>query len=251
MNIFQIAQIRNKQTINKNRFSIEFIGLDTMLRAAQNSYLPWIRERYEAVESALGQGSEDIGISLQLSLQNVSLPSITLGTQEIDHFNDVIRAVTKFDVLDELSINFMDYVGGSASAIMQLWHAFVGDKKTGAIGFKEDYTLPRAFFYVYGPDAPGYNVVDGEPDEGRLEVDEVPWLQKYEIWNLFPSAVNLGEHSAGDAEAREVECTFIIDNIFPVGIRTYNQPSTTTTNPLARYSEIPEPARQARLAAEE
>ena len=86
--------------------------------------------------------------------------------------------------MEEMSISFYDYVNGSASAIMQLWHAFVGDKRTGAIGFKEDFVLRQAFFYVYGPDAPGYQVSEtGAPAEG--EVREVPWLQKYEIWNFI------------------------------------------------------------------
>jgi len=240
MNIFQIAQIRNKQTINKNRWTLEFIGLNSMLRAAKSSYLPWIRERYNAVEAALGNNTEDIGISLQISLTKFTVPKVSLASQDINRFNDSIKAITKFEVMEPLNVSFYDYVGGSASAIMQLWHGFVGDKKTGAIGFKEDFVLPRAFFYVYGPDAPGYNVVEGaEPDASKLEVKEVPWLQKYEIWNLFPSSVELGEHTNEDANAREVSCTFIIDNFFPVGIRTYTKPSTTSTNPLARYSADP------------
>ena len=248
MNIFQIAQIRNKQTINKNRFTLEFIGLDRLLRSAKVSPLPWIRERYEAVQAALGSSAEDIGISLQISLKTFTIPKVTLGNQEIHRFNDVIRAVTKFDAMEEMPVSFIDYVGGSASAIMQLWHAFVGDKKTGAIGFKEDFVLPRAFFYVYGPDAPGYNVVEGaDPDPSKLEVAEVPWLQKYEIWNLFPTAVDLGEASSEDAEAREVSCTFIIDNFFPIGIRTYTGASTTSTNPLSRYSEVPATAIQGEI----
>lgn len=238
MNIFQIAQIRNKQTINSNRWTIEFIGLDAMMRAASTSFMPWIRERYQAVKDALGRTTEDIGMSLQLSLFSVTIPPVNIDVVEIARFNDSIKAVTKFAAMDNMTVNFYDYVNGSASAIMQLWHAFVGDKKTGAIGFKEDFVLPRAFFYVYGPDAPGYNVVDGEPDEAALEVREVPWLQKYEVWNLFPRNVNIGEHGDG-ADPRKVAVEFAIDNFFPVGIRSYNKPSTTSTNPLARYTEIP------------
>lgn len=239
MNIFQISQIRNKQTINANRWTLEFIGLDAMLRAASTSFLPWIRERYTAVKDALGRTSEDIGISLQLSLFSATIPPVNIETVDIARFNDSIKAVTKFAAMEDMTVNFYDYVNGSASAIMQLWHAFVGDKKTGAIGFKEDFVLPRAFFYVYGPDAPGYNVVSGaEPDEAKLEVREVPWLQKYEIWNIFPKNVNIGEHG-DNAEPRKVTCTFAIDNFFPIGIRSYNKPSTTSTNPLSRYTEAP------------
>jgi len=237
MNIFQIAQIRNKQTINKNRWTLQFVGLESMLDKARTSSLPWIRERYEVVKAALGNAEIGVGINLQISLKKASIPNVKLDLADINRFNDTIKTVTKFAAMEEMNVSFYDYVDGSASAIMQLWHAFVGDKKTGAIGFKEDFVLPYAYFYVYGPDAPGYTVTDNA-DPAKLEVNEVPWLQKYEIWNIFPNSVNLGEH-ADDAGPREIECTFVIDNFFPVGIRGYNRNSTTGDNPLARYTEVP------------
>ena len=110
----------------------------------------------------------------------------------------------------------------------------------GAIGFKEDFVLPKAYFYVYGPDAPGYKVADGgaAPDATNLEVSEVPWLQKYEIWNLFPKAVTLPEHGES-AEPRKVAIAFAIDNFFPIGVRSYNQTGTVSANPLSKYTDIP------------
>ena len=243
MNIFQINEIRMKQTINSNRWTLEFHGLAAMLNAAKTSPLPWLRDRYTAVENALG-GSIDMGTSLQLSLFSVTIPAVKVETVEVSRFNDSMKAVTKFAPMEDLVVNFYDYVNGSASAIMQLWAAFVGDKKTGAIGFKTDFVLPQAYFYVYGPDAPGYKVIDGGsvPNIDNLEVAEVPWLQKYEIWNLFPKDVALGEHGEG-AEPRKVACTFAIDNFFPIGIRSYSTAvGTGSTNPLSKYSEIPSTA---------
>jgi len=240
MNIFQISQIRFKQTINGNRWTLEFVGLDTMLRAAATSPLPWIRDRYTAVANALGNAVTDVGISLQLSLFSVTIPPVKIDTIDVSRFNDSIKAVTKFAPMEDLTVNFYDYVNGSASAIMQLWHSFVGDKQTGAIGFKEDFVLPKAYFYVYGPDAPGYKVADGgaAPDATNLEVSEVPWLQKYEIWNLFPKAVTLPEHGES-AEPRKVAIAFAIDNFFPIGVRSYNQTGTVSANPLSKYTDIP------------
>lgn len=236
MNIFQIRNIRNKQTINKNRWTLQFNGLEEiMLRAAKPDAPKHIRDRYEAVKYALKDGDIDISTGLELSLKKVSLPSVKLESVDITRFNDSIKALTKFAAMEEMSVSFYDYVNGSASAIMQLWHAFVGDKRTGAIGFKEDFVLRQAFFYVYGPDAPGYQVSEtGAPAEG--EVREVPWLQKYEIWNLYPSSINLGEHG-DDPAPREVECTFIIDNIFPIGVRGY-----VGTPGNRSYSDIPSTA---------
>ena len=46
-NIFQINRIRNEQTINTNRWSLQFKGLETMLKKAKTSKLPAIRSRYE------------------------------------------------------------------------------------------------------------------------------------------------------------------------------------------------------------
>ena len=227
-NIFQIRQINNAQTINSNRFSIHFKGLNNKLvNQASTSTLWGIAERYEAVKAALG---EDPGTSLELSLFSTNMPAVTIEHQFINRFNDGVKAVTKFAEMEDLEVSFWDYVNGSASAIMQLWHAFVGDKKTGAIGFKQDYVLPSAQFIVYGPDAPGYS-------EDYVDTNGIPWLQKYEIVNLFPLTVNLGEHSQESAEARKVEVTFAVDNIYPIGIRTYdyNAPSAEE-----RYSDIPQ-----------
>lgn len=229
-NIFQIKQINNAQTINSNRFTIKFPGLnDKLISKAATSTLPGIQERYNVVKAALG---EDPGNSLELALFSTSLPPIALDKQYIARFNDGAKMVTKFTEIEDLTVSFWDYVNGSASAIMQLWHAFVGDKKTGAIGFKQDFVLPKAHFYVYGPDAPGYS------DE-FVDQNGIPWLQKYEIINIWPAQVSLGEHSAESAEARKVEVTFTIDNLYPVGIRVYNYAATLPQN---RYSDVPVPA---------
>lgn len=226
-NIFQIRQINQAQTINTNRFTLRFPGLNNMLlNKAKTSTMPGIVERYNAVKAALG---DDPGTSLELALFSANIPNVVVARQYIAHFNDGIKAPTKFEEMEDWDTTFIDYVNGSASAIMQLWHAFVGDKKTGAIGFKQDFVLPKAYFYVYGPDAPGYS------DE-VADTKGVPWLQKYEIVNIWPTKVPLGEHSSENAEARKITVTFACDNFYPVGIRVYNY---NAENIDERYSDVP------------
>ena len=223
-NIFQVERIRNEQTINTNRWSLQFKGLKNIIDAAANSPLQAVRDRYNATKIAFERTGDASGLSvetiLELSLFSVSLPSVKLETQDISRFNDNVKAVTKFAAMDEMQVVFWDYVDGSASAIMQMWHALVGDKVTGAIGFKQDFVLKQAYFYVYGPDAPGYtgDAIDGY--EGMVDEGNIPFLQKYEVWNLFPNSVELGEHS-DNGEARKVTCSFTVDNIFPVQIQSY------------------------------
>jgi len=226
-NIFRISKINNQQTINSNRFSIRFVGLnDKLINKSKTSTLPGIQERYNNVKAAIGS---DPATSLELSLFSATVPPVALEIQDIAKFNDNIKAVTKFAVMEDFTVTFVDYVNGSASAIMQLWHAWVGDKQTGAIGFKQDFVLPKAYFYVYGPDAPGYS-------DDFADTNGVPYLQKYEIINLFPKQIDLGEHSAESAESRKVTVNFAIDNFYPVSIRNYNYQATT---PEERYSEVP------------
>jgi len=227
-NIFQIRKVTNEQTINVNRWSLRFIGLtNKLLNQAPNSTLFGVKDRYETVKNALGG---DPAGSLEISLVSSNFPSVGVEIGTIPRFNDIVKMPTKFSDLGTLNVVFIDYVNGSASAILQLWHSFVADKKTGAIGFKQDFVLSRAEFYVYGPDAPGYN------DEFCDANDGPPWLQKYDIVNLWPSKITMPEHADG-AEPRRITGEFVFDNIYPTGIRTYNYAATT---PETRYSEVPQ-----------
>ncbi len=226
-NIFQTRRVNNQQTINSNRFSIRFDNLHSFLsRAASTSILPHLKKRYEATIGALGG---DMAESLELSLVSSTFPVISVEVVNVPRFNDFVKATTKFSEMEPFDVVFMDYVNGSASAIMQLWHAFVGDKETGAMGFKQDFVLPQASFFVYGPDAPGYDV-DSSAD--------IPYLQKYSLINIFPKSVNLGEHSAESAEPRKITVTFEVDNVYPVRINGYNY-AANVTKPEDRYTSSP------------
>lgn len=258
MNIFRTTQLlNNRTTINSNRWSIEFVGLGNLLDRANTHPLPAIRARYAACATALTGFVTDVGTidkaqALQLSLVEANIPGVNIETQSMFRFNDSVKAVTRFSEMDDMTVTFYDYIEGSASAIMQLWHAMVGDKVTGAIGFKKDFVLPAAYFYVYGPDAPGYEIANtADPANGKYT--EVPWLQKYRLLNLFPKNVNLGQHGE-DPSTRRVEVTFAIDNVYPIAIQkptdagvgkgvTYIDPKKISNlDPTQNIANIPNPA---------
>lgn len=221
-NLFQIARINNKSTRNTNRFTLEFLGLESLLIAPLNSdYIGYdaYKIRAQAVAPALSWGtaeSYNVNEALQLSLLSATIPNIQVETQRIQRFNDSVVATTKFAEPEDMTVTFYDYFNGSSSAIMQLWQSLVGDKRTGAMGFKESFVLPRAVLTEFGPDAPAF-----DPDNSQENDGEIPWLSKHEVINIFPKAVNLGEFTYDGADARKVEVTFSTDNVYPIGYRSF------------------------------
>ena len=213
--ILSLNNVRNEQTRNTNRFSLKFTGLGTIMSNLSNSTSIGY-ERYQAVSAALlnsGQtGSTGIANSLELSLLSVTWPKIEIERQDIYRFNDSIKAVTKFAPMAEMQVVFYDYINGSASAIMYAWQGLVGNKKTGAIGFKEDY-ICDGVLEVYGPTAPG-------------EGDAPTAYEKHQIVNMYPVDVDLGEHSYEGGEARKVTVLFALDNFYPLEYK--NKTASTT-----------------------
>ena len=208
-NILSLNNVRNEQTKNTNRWSIKFSGLaGIMQKAAASGSLG--KDRYDAVKDALinssqaAAGATAIQNSLELSLLSVTWPKIEVERQDIFRFNDSMKAVTKFAPMAEMQVVFYDYINGSASAIMYAWHGLVGNKKTGAIGFKEDYVCD-GFLEVYGPTAPG---------------EESPTIfEQHQIVNMYPVDVDLGEHSYEGGEARKVTVLFALDNFYPISYK--------------------------------
>ena len=218
MNIFQTIQLLNQQTtINNNRWVIDFgDGLNKILRAAEHSPLKAVRDRYAICAKSLDNFQTDKGIvskmdeALALSLVSCDLPEIDFEITTLKRFNDGVKQVTGFGEISEFTVSFYDYMTGSASAIMSLWHALVGDKTTGSLGFKKDYVLPEAYFYIYGPEAPGYDVEDWR---------DIPYLQKHKLVNLFPKKFPYG--TWGDtAEVRKIDMSFVVDNVYPIEINS-------------------------------
>lgn len=210
-NILSLTEVRNEQTRNTNRFTLRFYGLDNIINAAATSPFAAVRRRYDALREALLAESQKDNVTtglqetLELSLLSLTWPKIEVERQDIFRFNDSIKAVTKFAPMTEMNTVFYDYVNGSASALMYMWHGLVGDKTTGAIGYKQDY-VTRAEIRVYGPIAPG--VAKENLEDECIEI--------HELTNLYPVDVDLGEHSYEGGEARKVTCQFAYDNFFPV-----------------------------------
>lgn len=206
--IYRTAAIRNEQLIMQNRFSLVFSGLDVVLDRAKNSPITSIAERYRVLEPAFAREGYTRSETLELGLLSVSIPTIMIGEEDVHRFNDSIKALTKFEPVTEMTVVFYDYINGSASAIIQAWNALLGDKATGAIGFKSDYALPKAQFNIYGPQAPA---------------EETPTIfQQYEVVNLYPKSIELGEHSYANGESRKITVNFLWDNLFPVAAQGYN-----------------------------
>ena len=234
-NIFQTAQIKSKTPRMSHRFSLQFDGLQNIMELAKRRADTYTYtaspittgNRYNHLQQAINDG-RTISESLELSLLSVSLPSNEMETVEISRFHDTVKHISKFSSIADMEVSFYDYISGSASAIMSVWHGMVGDRRTGTISYKKEYILPLARLIEYGPTAPG---------EGTTPQK----LAEHAIINLYPKSVNLGEHSYESAEVRKVQVTFAIDNIFPLyynGI-DYSMPAAgtgPTTNPLYTVS---------------
>lgn len=208
MNVLRTYTISKETTRNTNRFTLVFGNrLTTIIQNAQY-YTGGVRDRYLGLKDALNFPNISIDKTLELSLFSVSLPQIELQTTDIFKFNDSYKSITKFSPTGDMAVSFYDYVSGSASAIMLLWHGLCGDKKTGAIGYKEDYVIPEADFYVFGPDAPAFETLD----------PSVP-IEHHKIINLYPRSIEMGEHSFESGDVRKVTVQFVFDNIYPVSYR--------------------------------
>jgi hypothetical protein len=220
--LLQIWEVNKEQTKNSNHFSLEFTGLDKIVERARTHRFPSVRGLYQGVVTSLRNSrfADDqisgIAKTLELSLHSISsLPDPQIETQAIPRFNDSVRAITKFAEMEDMTVSFFDYVNGSTTGIMELWKAMVGDKFSGAMGFKEEFILPTAYLYTYGPDAPGY------------EESVPPYLEKRRIVNLFPKQVNKGEFSYESGDARKIEVTFSVDSVYLVQVGTFAKDPVT------------------------
>lgn len=210
-NIFQTRYIQNSQTKNQNRFTLRFLNLDQVLQRAKNHRIQSVRNIYAGAERVLKRDNFDFAQTLELGLLSVNAPTVTIEKQRIPRFNDSVGATTKFADPEDMAVTFLDYVNGSPSAILKVWHSLVGDKTTGYMGFKEEYILEKAHLYKYGPDAPGYT---------EAEIAD-SYLEKHEIINLHPLSVPIGEMSYENGEAIRIEAQFSIDNIYIVDYQGY------------------------------
>lgn len=206
VSILSTAGVRNETTRNNHRFSLVFNGLDEILNRAKNSNLALVREKYAGLESAFQKTGWSVAQTLELSLMSVNIPNIEIETEDIRRFNDGFRVPTKFAIPGDMGVTFYDYVNGSPTAILEAWRALCGDKRSGAIGFKEDYALPAANFFLYGPQA-----------SAAEDLDDY-WIERWEIINLYPRTVEVGEHTY-DGGVRKVTAQFALDNLYLIESR--------------------------------
>lgn len=213
--LLRITEVNTKTPRMSHRFSLKFNGLSAiMARAKANSAATTLTTGvsktgsiYDRLGSAaLGTFASDTDIqkNLELSLLSVSVPAIEMETVEVARFHDTAKHIAKFSTMGDMNVTFYDYVDGSASAIIFIWQSLVGDKRTGAISYKQEYTLSEARLVEYGPKAPG-----------RADGEEIK-LAEHAMVNIYPKSIELGEHSYEGADIRKIQVTFSIDNIYPV-----------------------------------
>ena len=233
--LFQVATVNQKTPRMSHRFSLVFDGLDIVMgRVSQITNSVDFDSTLIARLTSSNFGTSGGGVTtgsattynrlkpgafgststaalatelkrnLELSLLSVSVPSIEMETVEVARFHDTAKHISKFNTMGDMNVTFYDYIDGSASAILFLWQALVGDKRTGAISYKSEYVLANARLVEYGPRAP--KQVDGQESI----------MAEHVMVNIYPKTIELGEHSYESADIRKVQATFAIDNIYPL-----------------------------------
>ena len=217
--LFQISRVNPKTPRMTHRYSLRFAGLNSVItRAIANPLTDltsgtqtgniWARLGGAAKGNTTGSDGDALATNLELSLLSVSVPSIEMETVEVARFHDTAKHISKFTTMGDMNITFYDYVNGSASAILFIWQSLVGDKRTGAISYKSEYTLREARLIEYGPKAPA------QQDGAEYK------LAEHALINLYPKTIELGEHSYDSADVRKIQCTFAVDNIYPIYYNT-------------------------------
>lgn len=209
-NFLNTSSIRSKTARQTNRFLLEFTGLTTLLgKITTSTAIPQaVKDRYNNLSPNFSaDGSET---NLKLSLLSVSVPSTEMEVVDIARFHDTVKQTTRFTPQADMQVVFYDYVDGSASAIMYAWHGVVGERSSGALGYKEDYVLGTASLLEYGPTAPA----EGNTS-GTVFTPDPKIIAEHKIINLYPKTIELGEHSYETAEVRKVTVTFGLDAIYP------------------------------------
>jgi len=203
--LLRTQTVRKEQPITSNRYSLAFTGLDVLLERAYSSGGNGLDSTvYNRVKKAFEiefAGTTSPEKMLELALLSVTIPPVEVDAEDLSRFNDSTRVLTKFSPMGDVSCTFYDYINGSATAILIAWQTLVANKRTGAIGWKEDYILEDALFQIFGPDAP-------------QEVNPTVY-QEFAVKNLYPRTIDFGEHNYETGAIRRVTVNFIIDNFYP------------------------------------
>jgi len=203
--LLRTSTTRKEQPILANRYSISFPGLDVLLKKAYEAGGNGLDSLvYNRVKNAFTNGlagETSVDKMLELGLISVTIPAIEVGTEDMSKFNDSSRVLTKFEPMGDVAMTFYDYINGSATAILIAWQTLVANKRTGAIGWREDYTLDGAEFKIFGPDAP--------------QEEDPTVYQAFNLVDLFPRTIDFGEHSFENGMVRKVTANFVIQNFHP------------------------------------
>jgi len=219
-NIFRTSNINTKTPRTTNRFTLRFESIQQIMTRARDLTAAGnaAGNRFSRLTAAAG-GVGVISNNLELSLASVTIPSVEIEVADVYRFNDSVKHVTRFASMQDMTATFYDYIDGSASAIMQIWHGLVGDKETGAINFKSQY-IAQAALYDFGPMTP--SSTEDFPSDSSVERP----LAQYAIRNVYPRSIELGDFSYESAEVRKITVQFACDGVYPVLYRTDSRTTT-------------------------
>lgn len=219
-NIFRTSNINTKTPRTTNRFTLRFESIQQIMQRAQSLTAAGnaAGNRFARLTAAAG-GVGVISNNLELSLASVTIPSVEIEVSDVYRFNDSVKHVTRFAPMQDMTATFYDYIDGSASAIIQIWHGLVGDKETGAINFKSQY-ITQAKLYDFGPMTP--SSTEDFPSNSSVEAP----IATYSIRNVYPRSIELGDFSYESAEVRKITVQFACDGVYPDSYRTDSRTTT-------------------------
>lgn len=161
--------------------------------AAGKGYEPQRSANIEIVFdlTTLGVGGGDDELSL--ALESFVVPATTLAIIELHHLNERRKVAGKVNV-DEMTVQFKDYVEPRVSGKLYQWFRKVHDPESGIIGRARDYKT-TATVYFYPP--------DGETSDTRTVVLDGVW----------PNMLKVPEGDMTSEEKALIEVTFQVDRI--------------------------------------
>ncbi len=110
--------------------------------------------------------------TLVLSLKSADIPGLSVVKQGIKFFNTVANYAGSLSQMENLSLEYRDYIDRDVLKILAKWYSKVYCPKTGAIGWARDYKRNGSLFLLppgmAAADCPG--AVDAQEFQDRTYV---------------------------------------------------------------------------------
>lgn len=170
-------------TIDSNTFLSGVLGG----AGANSSYEPQRQDSALLYVTGIGNGGVDNVFTT--SLKSFPLPKLTLAPQQVGYLHEK-RNYAGNPEFESFNVAFQDYVDLATMQTLMSWFYQVYDPRTGIKGLKRNYAKP-GFVKMFAPD-------------GSYE-------RQWNIYGMWPSAIDPGEVEMGAEELISIQGTFIID----------------------------------------